>query len=730
LFFNIHNQTKKMRKNLLLNIVLVVLAVTVSIGSKAQYYSLSVLNSPGNPGGVNTDPDFNTATGNPPAGITTIYTYGSGKAYKLTLSKAQTIPFTFNFNGGPVTQFKVSSSGYVTFSKTATTPVGPTNSALPTVGLPDSTICVWGLAGAGLGGQIYSKVYGTAPHRQLWVNWWFAGNPTDTNSQNMWAIVLEETTNNIYLVDEFGIGNTTSSTGAYNPINLSLGVQINSTTAYGIAGSPNIQSLTSSPANSDNDYYEFVPGTQPAYDASVTVSNINNVQYYGVGVPYTVTANVSNLGADTLKSFNLNWSVNGSAPSIDNVTGASIASTPSVQYDSVTHTIQWTPSAIGSYTMKIWADNLNVGNVDQNHLNDTLIISNIQVIDSVQPKMVMFEEFMQASCDPCLNAAPNLDSVLTNNMAINIPARYHMDFPGTDYMNDETDAIFVVNRQNYYGVNSIPDAKIDGSTDVDPAAVNSANIQSEEKKGSPFKIKITSCTYDVTLNQYNLSASITAYANIASGFVAQTLLTIDTIKYAADQSTEDPVSYFGPGSYYPSSWLQYVLNFPQVVVDMLPTSSGSALTAFTSGSSQTINVSWTKNRPWGSEPKTYLYDSVGSHMTVFIQDNTTKYIYQAATAVPTSFVGINELSNNAGSMDVYPNPSNSNTYVVYNLNQGQNVAIEVWNELGQKIMDLNNGEQTAGKHEVVINKGNLQPGMYFVRMVTTEGTAVQKLEIQ
>ncbi len=719
-----------MKKNLLLNVTLLVLAMAASINSKAQYYSQSVLNSPGNPGGVNTDPDLNTATGNPPAGITTIYTYGSAKAYKLTLSASQTIPFTFNFNGGPVTQYKVSSSGYVTFSKTATTPVGPTNSALPSASLPDSTICVWGLAGAGLGGQIYSKVYGTAPHRQLWIEWWFAGNPTDTNSQNMWGIVMEETTNNIYVVDEFGIGNTTSANGIYNPINLSIGVQINPTTAYEIAGSPTIQSLTSTPANSDNDYYQFSPGTKPNYDASVVASNINSNQYYGVGVPYTITANVDNFGADTLKSFNLNWTVNGSSAKIDNVTGASIASTPSIHYDSVTHTVKWTPSAIGSYTMKLWADNLNSGNADQNHLNDTLIISNIQVIDSVQPKMVMFEEFMQASCDPCLNAAPNLDSVMANTMSYNIPARYHMDFPGTDYMNQETDNIFVVNRQNYYGVNAIPDAKLDGSIDVNPAAVSSANIKSEQIKGSPFKIKITSCTYDVTLNQYSLAATITGYSNISAGCVAQTLLTIDTIKYAADQSTEDPVSYFGAGGYYPSSWLQYVLNFPQVVVDMLPTSSGTTLTAFTPGSSQTINVSWTKNRPWGADPKTYLYDSVGSHMTVFIQDNTTQYIYQAATAVPTSFVGINELSNNAGSMDVYPNPSNSNTYVVYNLNQGQNVTIEVWNELGQKLMNLNNGEQTAGKHEVVINRGDLQPGMYFVRMITSHGIAVQKLEIQ
>jgi len=275
----------------------------------------------------------------------------------------------------------------------------------------------------------------------------------------------------------------------------------------------------------------------------------------------------------------------------------------------------------------------------------------------------------------------------------------------------------------------VPDARLDGSIDVSPAALGTSDINNEHIKGSPFWIQITACTYDTVTNIYSLTAGIKSHIAMPAGLVAQTMLTVDTIKYAADQSTEDPPSSFG-GSGYPLSWYQYVLNFPQVAEAMLPSSAGKILGAFAAGQTQTITVSWTKNRPWGSSPKTYLYDSVGFHMTVFVQDNTTKYIYQASTAPNPMALGVSEISNNVGNVRVYPNPFNNEATVVYNLNQLQNVNIEVWNLMGQKVMTLGQGKQAQGRHEVVIGKDNLQAGMYLLRLVTDQGIAVQKIEIQ
>jgi hypothetical protein len=576
----------------------------ISYTSQAQYYMAMGL-QPGNPGAACKDSDIYFKTGAPPAGSTTIITETSAKKYTLQYSAIQTIPFTFNFNGSPVTQYKASSSGYVTFTTASATPTGLPNAALPSAAIPDNSICVWGGAGAAGGGDVYTKVYGTSPNRQLWIVFWFMGNPSDTNSQNIWSVVLEETTNNIYIVDQEGqIGN---AAGVYNGIPLSVGVQINSTTAFQVPGSPKVYSKTWNNSIADNIYYEFSPNAANAY----------------------------------------------------------------------------TPQA----------------------------------------KMPLFEEFMQASCDPCYQAAPNLDSVLTNNGNYCNIVRYHVNWPGTDYMNQETQAPLVNARQAlYYGVSGVPDERLDGQSSIYngaaivPSDVRSFEIQDEMATGSPFGISMTA-QFDPATDTYSASAVITAYHTMPAGLIAQAMLEVDTVKYKNDQSTEDP------GNNSP-----YLLDFPQVAEEMMPGSNGTSMPAFTSvGQTYTLNVSWKKNHPWGINRPTYPYDSTNCHILVFVQSNTaTKYVYQSASAPTTIVLGINEL-NSVSYFNLYPNPTNGEANIAFTLKEDKEVNIEVYNMLGEKVYNVEQGTMIAGDHLITINNKGLRAGIYFVRFITNDGIITRKL---
>src|SRR5690349_19408887 len=118
-------------KKLLISLSMIFCGV---VGTMAQYHPLSVLYGPGNPGGVNTDIDFDPSTVSPPAGSVKII--GNSVKNIPLYSATQTIPFAFMFNGGPVTKFKASTSGYLTFAKV--TPVaGNVPAALPSALLPD-----------------------------------------------------------------------------------------------------------------------------------------------------------------------------------------------------------------------------------------------------------------------------------------------------------------------------------------------------------------------------------------------------------------------------------------------------------------------------------------------------------------------------------------------------------------------------------------------------------------
>ena len=85
----------------------------------AQYYYLPNTNNPGNPGGLNSDPEYPNGSGMA-SGWTTIL---GGSNTTPSWSTTQNIPFNFNFNGVLVNQYKVSSSGVLTFTTSAATTV-------------------------------------------------------------------------------------------------------------------------------------------------------------------------------------------------------------------------------------------------------------------------------------------------------------------------------------------------------------------------------------------------------------------------------------------------------------------------------------------------------------------------------------------------------------------------------------------------------------------------------
>lgn len=113
--------------------------------------------------------------------------------------------------------------------------------------------------------------------------------------------------------------------------------------------------------------YTFTVEEPPAYDLSVFGSNLYN--YVATG-SYDLDAHIFNGGTTTITSYDLNYSVDGGTINTHNVTGTSLLNFGD---EDVSHSIPINIPTNGLYTIKVWADNLNGGNVDLNHANDTLI---------------------------------------------------------------------------------------------------------------------------------------------------------------------------------------------------------------------------------------------------------------------------------------------------------------------------------------------------------------------
>ena len=222
-------------------ITLLTAMIFAALSGYAQYYYIPSLNPGMNPGGLNNDIEQPGATG-----WTVIKTGGNASP---AWSSNAAVPFTFNFNGAPVTTFKVSTSGVLTFDVAAVTPPATNNAALPDASVPNNSICVWGIEGSGANDEIRTKTFGAQPNRQHWIQ--FNSYTAPGGSYTYWAIVLEETSNSIYIVDQ--------RTTAAGPVTLSAGIQINNALAYSVAGSPNLGALTPQELDTplDNVYFEL-----------------------------------------------------------------------------------------------------------------------------------------------------------------------------------------------------------------------------------------------------------------------------------------------------------------------------------------------------------------------------------------------------------------------------------------------------------------------------------------
>jgi uncharacterized protein (TIGR02145 family) len=96
--------------------------------------------------------------------------------------------------------------------------------------------------------------------------------------------------------------------------------------------------------------------------------------------------------------------------------------------------------------------------------------------------------------------------------------------------------------------------------------------------------------------------------------------------------------------------------------------------------------------------------------------------------------GINDHSNNTlpNSIELfqnYPNPFNPSTTISYTLPEKSRVVLSIYNELGEKVAVLFNGEEEAGMHNIEWNASKFVSGVYFYELKTEKYQAVKKLSL-
>ncbi|MEM6800482.1 MAG: T9SS type A sorting domain-containing protein [Bacteroidota bacterium] len=276
-----------------------ILAVHAQVSYTASYHPQA-----GNPGSLNTESDQSE---------TDWQTVLEAGIPNNQWSNQVSIPFPFKYYGRSVNKLRISGNGLLSFLDNPTLPAGD-NELLPSAKLPDSTIaCFWEkfttAAPTGSNDVVQSKSFGTSPNRQFWIRW--TSYEWGSSNFQFVAVVLEESTHDIYLVDMYG-----NQFG--EPVSTSVGLQGSSNFAVSY-GEANTSLNGISPSYLDNSYYKFETYAIEAFD--VEISEILTPKAEGCGrSAESVSVRLKNVGLMTATNIQAKFSVdNGPYTSLESV---------------------------------------------------------------------------------------------------------------------------------------------------------------------------------------------------------------------------------------------------------------------------------------------------------------------------------------------------------------------------------------------------------------------------
>ena len=666
----------------------------------AQYYYIPSTTTPGNPGGINTIGGEYPAGSGLDASWTSIL---SGNNATPAWTQTQTIPFSFDFNGTAVTDYKVSSSGVLTFTTSAATAPGYTNGAIPDASIPDNSIMIWGIAGTGANDEIVTQTFGSAGARQHWI---FFPSYTAGGSWSYWSIVLEETTNYIYIVDQRHGGSPT----------VTAGIQISSTEAYSVSGSPSLSNLAgTAPDDTDNYYYEFRQGTLPG--DNIALSSISTPTIGTIGSNVSIAGTITNLGGNTVTSVDVTWD-DGSGANTETIGGLNI---PTYGTYNFTH---GTALTVGStHNMNICAQITGVQDLDT---SDNCTSHTVSGLAFTPTRHVVIEEGTGTWCGWCPRGAVAMETLNSDASRPNfIGIAVHNGDPMTvtAYDNGANFSGFPgmnVNRK-YLGESVSTTAMQDfyDQASAEPTNCDVAVTATYDAGGS-ITAEVTATFAAEVTTEHRLAAVLVENGVVGTGSG------YDQSNYYSFQSQDIALVSPNSGGMPNFDW-QGATN-PVSASEMVYDHVGRELYGGYDGQASSISLPAAAN---SSQSYTFSgtvgsYNPAKCHVVGLIINSSTGEIMNANEA-SMSLVGLQENSL-VKLFNVFPNPTKDLAVINFNLDKTCDVTVEITDMTG-KVIFSRNLDNASGFQNVNINVGNMNNGIYFVNLKTDANILSKKLTV-
>lgn len=303
-----------------------------------------------------------------------------------------------------------------------------------------------------------------------------------------------------------------------------------------------------------------------------------------------VKGTIVNDGFETITSVDVNWTLDGGDLNTTSYSGLNLSTGQTYNFTADQELL----ADPGTYDFKIWVSNVN-GGEDENPDNDTINKVISVATQSIQ-RRPLFEEFTSSTCGPCatFNNGVFNPFIATHGEDIAL-IKYQMNWPGNGdpYYTPEGGV-----RRDYYGVGGVPQLFVEGKNT--PTSSSGVNNAFNNAMAAPAFVAIEGM-HTIEGDIISVEATINPYISLA-GAVAH-IVVIEEVTYdnaASNGETE----------------------FHHVMMKMLPNANGT-IVDLTAGVSTILNFSHDMST-------TYVEEMDDLMVVIFVQDNNTKSILQAA----------------------------------------------------------------------------------------------------
>ena len=343
-------------------------------------------------------------------------------------------------------------------------------------------------------------------------------------------------------------------------------------------------------------------------------------------------------------------------------------------------------------------------------VNDLLNQRDGLALDSVwignRSKVVLMEHFTNSLSGPAKIANDTINSIQAQRGGDVVTMQYHTSFPGTDNMNLRNPAD-PSSRVLYYGVTGVPRTNVDGITSYNtygnvPNAITVKEIDNKSLENSKFTLDISSKKTGLNID-------------IQTKLVAKEALNDDVVVQIAVLERQATFAQAGGNSANGYKW---------IVRKMLPDAAGSYLNQdFLIDDSVKITQSW-------NFKLSDFYDTTNNiEVVAFIQNSTTKEVYQAArtgangntsTPILTDIDGVADIEDN---LLVYPVPSDDVVNVLFGNDTKAEMEYSLINDIG---LNVASGKIDKGVRMISFNTKQFAAGLYYLSISKEDGSKLNR----